>query len=50
MPGWPEKRNYIGSHAKRIDAPSQTRAGTPLTWLTVFVEWIVIFISFLRLA
>src|SRR5438105_7204335 len=21
MPAWPEKRNYIGSHAKRIDAP-----------------------------
>src|SRR6185295_7789262 len=21
MPGWPEKRTYIGSHAKRIDAP-----------------------------
>src|SRR5215467_7449716 len=21
MPAWPEKRTYIGSHAKRIDAP-----------------------------
>src|SRR5437879_145644 len=23
MPAWPEKRNYIGSHAKRIDAPAK---------------------------
>src|SRR5438132_12817434 len=23
MPGWPEKRNYIGSHARRIDAPAK---------------------------
>src|SRR6267142_2235347 len=23
MPGWPEKRTYIGSHAKRIDAPAK---------------------------
>src|SRR5262250_1778490 len=23
MPGWPEKRVYIGSHAKRIDAPAK---------------------------
>ena len=25
MPAWPEKRNYIGSHAKRIDAPANAR-------------------------
>src|SRR3974377_1693661 len=23
MPGWPEKRTYIGSAAKRIDAPAK---------------------------
>src|SRR5439155_7245081 len=23
MPAWPEKRTYIGSHAKRIDAPAK---------------------------
>src|SRR5437879_11699067 len=23
MPAWPEKRVYIGSHAKRIDAPAK---------------------------
>src|SRR5262252_3780965 len=23
MPAWPEKRNYIGSHAKRIDGPAK---------------------------
>src|SRR2546425_1348980 len=23
MPSWPEKRVYIGSHAKRIDAPAK---------------------------
>src|ERR1700741_1141831 len=23
MPAWPEKRNYTGSHAKRIDAPAK---------------------------
>ena len=23
MPGWPEKRVHIGSHAKRIDAPAK---------------------------
>src|SRR5437870_1012200 len=23
MPAWPEKRNYIGSHARRIDAPAK---------------------------
>src|SRR6266853_2706761 len=23
MPAWPEKRNYIGSHAQRIDAPAK---------------------------
>src|SRR5215475_4369732 len=23
MPGWPEKREHIGSHAKRIDAPAK---------------------------
>src|SRR5678815_638447 len=23
MPGWPEQRTHIGSHAKRIDAPAK---------------------------
>src|SRR6266478_4853443 len=31
MPSWPEKREYIGSHAKRIDAPAKVTGAAKYT-------------------
>src|SRR5215471_15110676 len=31
MPSWPEKRTYIGSHAKRVDAPAKVTGAAKYT-------------------